>query len=477
MKKLVSILAAAVLGAAVLAPTAAAEDLPQVTCEAYVVMDADTGQVIMEKNPDEVLCPASITKIMTLGLTMEKAQGDWSAQLTIDYDVAHSLESNSTHIALLPGEVVTLEDVIYGTQLESANDGANALAEYFGDDGTIASGVEKMNAKAQELGLTNTHYANPHGLYDENHYTSARDMANMTRWAMQQPGFMDVFCRNDEWRMAATNLQPERAFHCTDWLRVGGPLLYRAYEKGGKSGFHDQAGYTYVGYAEQDGLNLIVVVLKSVGLNGNYKDAAALLDYAFAHFRRVSIASPQDTYEVSLVGGGFESLGNVQVAAQGAEVLLNDAFTEADVTAELDIPEQYVLGQGFSATVTYLLKENALQPTTLRTVGLTVSGLEQILQANTYVPQKTAGDGRMYLGIGVAVAAAAIAILLAVRLIRGDGGLQSLAAKRARETGLPADFQIITRTGAVNSTPVQTLDVRRPSTKEGHDERTDLPRR
>ena len=193
MKKLFSILAAAVLGAAVLASSAAAEDLPQVTCEAYVVMDADTGQVIMEKNPDEVLYPASITKIMTLGLTMEKAQGDWSAELTIDYDVAHSLEAKSTHIALLPGEVVKLEDVIYGTQMESANDGANALAEYFGDDGTIARGVEKMNAKAQELGLTNTHYANPHGLYDENHYTSARDMANLTRWAMQQPGFMDVF--------------------------------------------------------------------------------------------------------------------------------------------------------------------------------------------------------------------------------------------------------------------------------------------
>ena len=305
MKKLVSILAAAVLGAAVLAPSAAAEDLPQVTCEAYVVMDADTGQIIMEKNPDEVLYPASITKIMTLGLTMEKAQGDWSAQLTIDYDVAHSLQSNSTHIALLPGEVVELEDVIYGTQMESANDGANALAEYFGDDGTIASGVAKMNAKAQELGLTNTHYTNPHGLYEEDHYTSARDMANLTRWAMQQPGFMDVFCRNEEWRMPATNLQPERAFHCTDWLRVGGPLLYREYEKGGKSGFHDQAGYTYVGYAQQNGLNLIVVVLKSVGLNGNYKDAAALLDYAFAHYRRVTIASPQDTYQVPLVGGGL----------------------------------------------------------------------------------------------------------------------------------------------------------------------------
>lgn len=277
--------------------------------------------------------------------------------------------------------------------------------------------------------------------------------------------------------MPATNLQPERAFHCTDWLRVGGPLLYREYEKGGKSGFHDQAGYTYVGYAQQNGLNLIVVVLKSVGLNGNYKDAAALLDYAFAHYRRVTIASPQDTYQVPLVGGGFESLGNVQVAAQGAEVLLNDAFTEADVTAQFNIPEQYVLGQGFSATVTYLLAENALQPTALRTVSLSVSGLEQILQANTYVPQKTAGDGRMYLGIGVAVAAAAVAILLAVRLVRSGGGLQSLAEKRAQETGLPADFQIITRSGPASSTPVRTLDVRRSSTKEGYDGRTDLPRR
>lgn len=477
MKKLVSILAAALLSVAVLAPAAAAEDLPQVTCEAYVVMDADSGQVIMEKNPDEVLYPASITKIMTLGLTMEKAQGDWSAQLTIDYDVAHNLESNSTHIALLPGEVVTLEDVIYGTQMESANDGANALAEYFSDDGTIAGGVAKMNEKAQELGLTNTQYANPHGLYNENHYTSARDMANLTRWAMSQPGFMDVFCRNDEWRMPATNLQPERAFHCTDWLRVGGPLLYRAYEKGGKSGFHDQAGYTYVGYAQQNGLNLIVVVLKAVGLNGNYKDAAALLDYAFAHYRRVTIASPQDTYEVPLIGGGFQTLGNVQVAAQGADVLLNDAFSEADVTAQFDIPEQYVLGQPFAATVTYTLAENSLQPTALLTVGLSVSGLEQILQANTYIPQKTAGDGRMYLGIGVAVAGVAIAVLLAIRLIRSGGGLQKLAAKQAKETGLPADFQIISRTEPVVSKPVQTLDVRRSSTSEGHDERTDLPRR
>ncbi len=476
MKKLFSILAAALLGASLLAPAAAAEDLPQVTCEAYVVMDAETGQIIMEKNPDQVLYPASITKIMTLGLAMEKAQGDWTTQLTIDYDVAHSMEANSTHIALLPGEVVTLEDVIYGTELESANDGANALAEYFGEDGTIQSGVDKMNAKAAELGLTNTHYANPHGLHDEQHYTTARDMANLTRWALSQPGFLDVFTRTEEWRMAATNMQPERAFHCTDWLRVGGPAIYRDYVLGGKSGFHDQAGYTYVGYAKQGDMTLISVVLKSQHLNDNFKDTGALLDYAFAHYKRVELPAGEESHTVPLVGGGNESLGDVTVkSAQGARVLLNDAFTADDVTVEYSIPERYVLGQPFEATVTYTLAENTLQPTLLGTVQLEVSGLEEVLAASTYIPQKARDNSLDALGIGLGVTAMALVVLFAVRTIQREGGLRRFVARKTRSTGVPPDLKIITR-GQTEPVPVQLPEwEQRPS--EGYDSRTDLPRR
>ena len=101
-----------------------------------------SAQVLLEKECRRgVLYPASITKIMTLALACEKAQGDWDTPLTISYEVAHSLEAHSTHIALLPGEVVAWRTFLFGTELESANDGANALAEYFGADGTIESGV------------------------------------------------------------------------------------------------------------------------------------------------------------------------------------------------------------------------------------------------------------------------------------------------------------------------------------------------
>ena len=452
MKKLVSILITLLLGISVFVPAVAAEGLPEVSCEAYVVMDAESGQIIMEKNPDKVLYPASITKVMTLGLTMEKAQGDWNTELTIDYDVAHSMEAQSSHIALLPGEVVRLEDVIYATQMESANDGANALAEYFGEDGTIQSGVDRMNQKAAELGLQNTHYMNPHGLHDEQHYTTARDMAKVTRWAMGQPGFQEVFCRKDEWKMGATNLQPERAFHCTDWIRVGGPKLFRDYVKGGKTGFHNQAGHTYICYAQQGDVHLISIVLKAQGQNAEAKDTGALLDYAFANYHRKTLPAAEERHIIPVIAGGSESLGNVVVKAEGgASVLLHDSLSIDNITVEYDVPEKYLVGQPFSASVRYFLPENEVQPAELGSAELQVSGLNEVLQANTYIPQKQLDSNWNYLGIAVGVTGAAMVLLLIVRLIRQDGGLQKVAAKKAKNTGLPADFEIITRSRPENT--------------------------
>ena len=445
MKKLVFIMMLMLLISCLLTPAAMAEDLPQVSCEAYVVMDADTGQIIMEKNPDEVLYPASITKIMTLGLTLEKAQGNLDTQLTISKEVTTNLEQGFSHIALQPGEVVRLEDIVYGTELESANDGANALAEYVSDDGTIAGGVQKMNEKAAELGLTNTHYVNPHGLYDDDHYTSARDMANLTRWALSVPGFMDVFCRTDAWTMPATNIQPERVFHCTDWLRVGGPLLYRSYVKGSKTGFHNQAQHTLVAYSQQDGINLISVVLKSVGSNSNFKDTGILLDYAYAHYKRVEIPAEDKTYQVPLVGGGDETLGRLQVHTTSGSVLLNDAFSVDDIITQYNIPDKYVLGQSFDANVQYTIPDNDLQPTNLGSTSLPVTGLSDILTANTYIPQKPVDSNVVYMGVAVAVAGVAIVLLIVWRILRKDGGILTIAAKQAKNTGVSPDLDIIVR--------------------------------
>ncbi len=289
-KRLFCILAALLFAAPGLAPAARAVEAapPPALSAAYLVMDADTGQVLIEQNADERRSPASITKIMTMGLAMEKAQGALDTQLTVSYDDVHQLEAGSSHIALIEGEQVRLEDVLYGTEIASANDGANVLAEYVG--GSIQAGVDAMNQKAGELGLESTHFTNPHGLYDENHYTTARDMAQITRWALGQPGFAEVFCRTETWTMAPTNLQPEeRFFSINDWMRLSGKY-YRSYAKGSKQGFHDQAQYTFVCYAEQSGMRLICVILGAPQRYDKFTDACALLDYCFASFTRVDVA-------------------------------------------------------------------------------------------------------------------------------------------------------------------------------------------
>ena len=436
LKKFFAALCAAALSAAVFAPAALAYQGPAVSCEAYIVMDADSGQVIMEKNADEVLYPASITKIMTMALALEKAQGQLDTQLTVSYDAVHQLEYGSSHIALQEGEVVSLEDVLYGTELESANDGANVLAEYIG--GTIQGGVDAMNAKAAELGLANTHYMNPHGLHDDQHYTTARDMAVITRWALSVPGFEEIFCRTDPWTMAPTNKQPqERVFHCTDWMRISGDYL-RSYAKGSKNGFHDQALTTFVNYAEQNGIRLISVELKCQRLEDKFRDACAILDYAYENFTRVEIPAPAEAFQIPVVGGG-EALGNALVQPKSATALLHKSLSTDGVTVDYQIPDQYVLGQPFAASVTYSLPENDYQPSALGSADLEVSGVEEVLAASTYVPASSLRPEGNPVGVAVAAAGAAMALLLGVRLWRKAG------AKRPASGPTPAQWEIITR--------------------------------
>jgi len=130
--------------------------------------------------------------------------------------------------------------------MASANDGANLLAEYVGE-GTIADGVAKMNARVEELGLAHTHFANPHGISDEDHYTSCYDMAQILRWALTQPGFETLFTRNEMYTMAPTNIQPvTRYFHQQDKMGVGSSRYYIPAILGSKIGYTNIARYSYV---------------------------------------------------------------------------------------------------------------------------------------------------------------------------------------------------------------------------------------
>ena len=251
--------------------------------EAYCIIDADTGLVLAQQNMEEELHPASITKVMTLGLACQKAQGNWDGvKLTVSHEDVYSLAgTDSSHIALREGEEVPLEDALYGTMMASANDGANLLAEYFG--GTIEGGVETMNAQVAALGLKHTHFANPHGISDDDHYTSCYDMAQILRWALTQPGFETLFTRNEMYTMAPTNLQPvTRYFSQQDRMRLSYSKFYIPAILGSKIGYTNIARYTYVCLAEQNGVRLICVTMQTQTKPEKYSDVRTLLDYAFS---------------------------------------------------------------------------------------------------------------------------------------------------------------------------------------------------
>lgn len=316
------------------------------TTEAYCIIDADTGLVLAQQNMNEELHPASITKVMTLGLACQKAQGNWDGvKLTVSHEDVYSLAgTDSSHIALREGEEVPLQDALYGTMIASANDGANLLAEYFGG-GTIEGGVAAMNAQVQALGLEHTHFANPHGISGDDHYTSCYDMAQILRWALTQPGFETIFTRLEMYTMAPTNVQPvTRYFSQQDKMRLSYSRYYIPAIRGSKIGYTNIARYSYVCLAEQNGVRLICVTMQSEMKTDKYNDVRTLLDYAFARYTGYTDLPSQGlTGEVEVVGGGG-TLGKVTVTDPGVRLLLADGVTAGDVSVSLELPERYVLG-------------------------------------------------------------------------------------------------------------------------------------
>ena len=253
--------------------------------QTYVMMDSETGQALFGKDMHQKMYPASITKVMTVALVMQDHQ--MNEPITITETMVEGIDQDASHIALSPGEEVTVEEMIYATMLPSANDAANALAEY--DAGSIDAFVEKMNEKAQELGAVNTNFVNPNGLHDDNHYTTAYDFALITRWALTVEGFSEVFGAA-EYDMEATNLNEARHFGTDDCLTVTSDYTYEG-AIGGKLGWTNQAQHTYVSAAQRDGLTLIFVGLSSPTQWDKFEDAVAMYDYAFENYQETSLAT------------------------------------------------------------------------------------------------------------------------------------------------------------------------------------------
>lgn len=303
----------------------------QLNCASAILIEEDSGDVIFEKEADMLLYPASTTKIMTVLLGIKF--GNLNDVVTVSANAVTMPDPDATTMGLKEGEEIVLEDLLYGTLMRSGNDGALAIAEHI--SGSEAAFVDLMNQAAQTFGMTNTHFMNPHGLHDDNHYSTARDLAILARTAMADETFRDI-AKTVSYDMPKTNLQRARTIETRHRIMLS---VYRKeanryyYEPitGIKSGSHSRAGYCYVGSATKDGVDLISVVLYS----GNYtvwSDTKKLMEYGFSQYEHVTLETLYNSRPIQIETTGF-SLDDPQLGTLTLSCIPAVAGKSASITA------------------------------------------------------------------------------------------------------------------------------------------------
>ena len=288
MKKFLIILIAIIISIFYILPvSAAATPYPAIESEAAVLMDVRTGQVLFQKNMEEQLYPASITKIITVLLGIEN--GNLNDTITMSREAVFSIGRGSSHIALDTGEQITLEQALMAAMLPSANEASNGIAEHI--SGSIPEFVTLMNKRAAEAGALHTNFANTNGLPNDKHVTTAYDMAMITKAALMNDQFRTIF-GTLKYEIPPTNKQSKtRYLFAEHKMLKNGRYEYNGVI-GGKTGYTKEAQFTLVTAARRGDRELIVVVLKSLNTTGIYKDTKTLLDYGFDEFAETQIMLP-----------------------------------------------------------------------------------------------------------------------------------------------------------------------------------------
>lgn len=337
-----------------LTPAAAAEEEgprlpedPDILAKAALLVDHNTGLPVYAKNEHQELYPASLTKIMTALLVLEAVD---SGKLAMDQKITASataftgLSADGSTAGIQPGEEMTVQNLLYCMLVVSANEACDILAEAV--SGTVSDFVAEMNSKAKALGCENTHFVNPNGLHDPQHYTSAWDLYLITAAAMEHDAFMAI-CDTAHVIIPATNMSKERDFWTTNHListwRVFG---YRNTEAHGiKTGSTDAAGLCLVSSAVRGSLHFVSVILgaERVEVNGvgnirSFSETTRMFNYGFDNFAYKTVASTST--EVREVPVTLSETDHVTVhPARDVEVLLPNTLKVEDLEQEIQVPE------------------------------------------------------------------------------------------------------------------------------------------
>lgn len=328
-------------------PAAAAElpEDPDIQAKAALLVDQNTGNIVYAKNEHDELYPASLTKIMTALLVLEAVD---SGKLSLDQQLTASdtitqLDSDGSTAGIKVGEVMTVEQLLYCMLIVSANEACVILAEAVSGD--VDTFVEAMNAKAQALGCENTHFMNPTGLHDPQHYTSAWDLYLITKEAMTHKDFMRI-CDTGDITLPATNLSEARSLHSTNYLisvwRSRG--YYNTDAHGIKTGSTDAAGHCLVSSATRGSLSFVSVVLgcEQLQLPGNeirtmsFYETNRLFNWAFDNFSYQTVLTSDEILKEVAVS--LSKVDHVTVhPAEDVEVLLPKGLTAEDLERKITL--------------------------------------------------------------------------------------------------------------------------------------------
>lgn len=274
---------------------------PEISSPSAILVDNYTGSIVYEKNIDKKMYPASTTKILTAILTIENC--NLSANVTASYDAIMSVPYGYSIADIKVGESLTVQELLEVLMVHSANDAANVLGEYVG--GSIESFASMMNTKATEIGCKNSHFVNPSGKHDENHYSTARDLSLIMQYCMKNSTFKKLSSLRS-CTLPTTSFSPERKFNTTVELLIPNTpeqpnIYYYPYAIAGKTGFTTEAQNCLVSVAKKDNLEFTSVILGSGktenGQSARFLETKEIYDYGFDNYKYGNVCKQNDVLQ------------------------------------------------------------------------------------------------------------------------------------------------------------------------------------
>ena len=297
-----------------ISPSYADSDNLKTYCPSCILIEANTGKILYEKNSNDVRFPASTTKIMTAILTVENCNLDDVA--TVSHNAVYSIPYDYTHASLKEGEELTIEQLLYALMIPSANDAAIVLAEHI--SGSVEEFAKLMNKRAEELGCKNTHFVNPNGIHSKDHTSTSYDLALMGKFAMQN-SIIRKIVSTTQFTLPATNKysKTDRIFNNSNDLLNTYSRYYYEGTTGVKTGYTGEAGNCIIASAKKNDFEVILVVLggesTNTGLSQRYLDCKTLFDYAFNNYSLKTLNEKNAVLKQITVRGATQETQNLNV--------------------------------------------------------------------------------------------------------------------------------------------------------------------